>query len=95
MYHLFDKLVNDEAIIKKTFLLLATTGQIERMKMNNIKIRQKLASHMMKYYQLDKIMGISEATRCRMFRQELPEKEQDRICKLIDDYVKNGGQDHE
>lgn len=63
--------------------------------MNNIKVRQKLASKMMKYYHLDKILGISEATRCRMLRNELPEAEQERICKLIDEYVENGGREHE
>ena len=63
--------------------------------MNNLKIRFKLTETGLKYYELDKILGISEPTRCRMLRQELPENEQDRICKLIDEYVKNGGQDHE
>ena len=53
--------------------------------MNNIKIRQALASKMMKYYQLDEILGISEATRCRMLRTELPEEEQNRIIQLIEE----------
>jgi len=55
--------------------------------MNNIKIRQALAAKMMKYYELDKILGISEPTRCRLLRNELPEVEQDRICKLIEEYA--------
>lgn len=59
--------------------------------MNNLKIRFKLTEKGMKYYELDKILGISEPTRCRMLRNELPESEQDRICKLIDEYVSNGG----
>ena len=59
--------------------------------MNNLKIRRKMASNMLPLYHLDKILGISEATRCRMLRNELPEAEQDRICKLIDEYVSNGG----
>ena len=63
--------------------------------MNNQKIRSKLNVSDMRYYELDKLLGISEATRCRMLRNELPENEQDRICKLIDEYVKNGGQEHE
>lgn len=63
--------------------------------MNNIMIRQKLASKMMKYYHLDQILGISEATRCRMLRNELPEAEQNRICKLIDEYAEKGDQKHE
>ena len=63
--------------------------------MNNLKIRIKLTEKCMKYYELDRILGISEPTRCRMLRNELPETEQDRICKLIEEYAKNGGQDHE
>ena len=63
--------------------------------MNNLKIRSKLSDNDMRYYVLDRILGISEATRVRMLRNELPEAEQDRICKLIDEYVKNGGQEHE
>ena len=63
--------------------------------MNNLKIRIKLMENGMKYYELDRILGVSEPTRCRMLRNELPEAEQDRICKLIDEHVKNGGQDHD
>lgn len=63
--------------------------------MNNIRVRQALASKMMKYYHLDEILGISEATRCRMLRNELPEEEQDRICKLIDEYTAKEEGDHE
>lgn len=62
--------------------------------MNNLKIRFKLTEKGMKYYELDKILGISEPTRCRMLRNELPEAEQDRICKLIDEYVSNGGRNN-
>lgn len=62
--------------------------------MNNLKIRRKMASEMMKYYQLDQILGVSEATRCRMLRNELPAEEQDRICKLIDEYVKDRSVDN-
>ena len=53
--------------------------------MNNIRIRQALAAKMMKYYQLDEILGISEATRCRMLRKELPEEEQLQIIHLIEE----------
>ena len=63
--------------------------------MNNLKIRIKLTEKGMKYYELDRILGISEPTRCRMFRNELPPAEQDRICKLIDEYVRKGGHEHE
>ena len=57
--------------------------------MTNMKIRKKLAENMMKLYQLDEILGISEATRCRMLRKELPEEEQDRIIKLIEENIGN------
>lgn len=63
--------------------------------MNNLKIRIKLTEKGMKYYELDRILGISEPTRCRMLRNELPEEEQDRICQLIEEYANNGGQEHE
>lgn len=63
--------------------------------MNNLKIRFKLTENGMKYYELDKILGISEPTRCRMLRNEMPAEEQDRICELIDEYIAKGGQDHE
>ena len=63
--------------------------------MNNPKIRIKLMENNMRYYELDRILGISEPTRCRMLRNELPVEEQERICKLIDEHLKNGGQEHE
>ena len=63
--------------------------------MNNLKIRLKLTETGIKYYELDRMLGISEPTRCRMLRKELPAEEQERICTLIDEYAKNGGQKHE
>lgn len=63
--------------------------------MNNLKIRHKLMEKGMKYYELDMILGISEPTRCRLLRNELPEDRQEEICKLIDEYVAKGGQSHE
>ena len=60
--------------------------------MNNIKIRKALAANMMKLYQLDEILGVSEATRCRMLRSELPEDEQNRIVKLIEE---KAGEQHD
>ena len=62
--------------------------------MNNSKIRDKLNEKGMRYYQMDQLLGISEATRVRMLRNELPEAEQDRICRLIDEYAERGGADH-
>ena len=63
--------------------------------MNNLKIRIKLIEKGIKYHELDKILGISEPTRCRMLRNELPDDEQDRICQLIEEYAAKGGQAHE
>ena len=60
--------------------------------MNNIKIRKALAANMMKLYQLDEILGVSEATRCRMLRNELPEEEQNRIVNLIEE---KAGEQHD
>ena len=57
--------------------------------MNNLKIRMKLMELGLRYYQLDKILGISEPTRCRLLRNELPEEKQEEICKLIDEYVRS------
>ena len=59
--------------------------------MKNLKIRLKLMANGMRYYELDEILQISEPTRCRLYRQELPEAEQDRICKLIDEYLAKEG----
>lgn len=59
------------------------------MNNTNLKIRFKLTENNMRYWELDKILGISEPTRCRMLREELPTDEQERICKLIDEYISN------
>ena len=65
------------------------------LNMNNLKIRLKILGSGLRYYHLDEILGISEPTRCRMLRKELPEEEQDRICKLIDEYLTKGGPENE
>lgn len=59
--------------------------------MNNLRIRKALASNMLKYWQLARILGISEMTLYRRLRDDLPESEQDRICQLIEDYAAKGG----
>ena len=63
--------------------------------MTNMKIRKALAANLMKLYELDEILGISEATRCRMLRVELPEEEQNRIIQLIEEKAgeQHGGTD--
>lgn len=58
--------------------------------MTNIRIRRKLYECGLKQWQLGKIIGKSEATVYRLLREELPEEEQDRIIKLIEE-----NKDHE
>ena len=53
--------------------------------MNNMKIRIKLMEHNKRLWWLARILGTSEATVTRRLRDELPEEEQERICKLIDE----------
>ena len=55
--------------------------------MSNIKIRIKLLEYDKKLWWLADMLGISEATMSRRLRKELPEEEQDRICKIIDDHA--------
>lgn len=63
--------------------------------MNNIKVRTKLFEKDMSRWKCAELLNISEMTLYRMLRNELPEAEQDRICKLIDEYTAKGGQEHE
>lgn len=51
--------------------------------MNNIAIRNALTETGIKYWQLARILKISEATLSRRLRDELPAEEQGRITKLI------------
>ena len=53
--------------------------------MTNMKIRIKLMEHNKRLWWLAKIMGTSESTVTRRLRDELPEEEQERIAKLIDE----------
>ena len=53
--------------------------------MNNMKIRIKLLEHNKRLWWLADLLGTSEATLSRRLRKELPEDEQDRISKLIDE----------
>lgn len=53
--------------------------------MNNMKIRIKLLEHNKRLWWLAKIMGTSESTITRRLRNELPEEEQSRIVKLIEE----------
>lgn len=51
--------------------------------MNNSKIRYALKETGIKYWELARLMGISDATLCRRLRDELPAEEQDQIVELI------------
>lgn len=52
--------------------------------MKNKRIRIKLMEKELTQYDLSKLLGVSETTVYRRLRDELPEKEQDRICELIE-----------
>jgi hypothetical protein len=53
--------------------------------MNNMKIRIKLLEHNKRLWWLAKILETSESTITRRLRNELPEEEQNRIIKLIEE----------
>ncbi len=53
--------------------------------MNNMKIRIKLMEHNKRLWWLARILETSEATLSRRLREELPEEEQERIAKLIEE----------
>ena len=61
--------------------------------MNNAIIRNELKRTGLKYWQLARILGISDATLCRRLRDELPDEEQRKICQLINQHC--GGIDHD
>lgn len=53
--------------------------------MTNKRVRIKLIEKDLKQWQLCRLLGKSESTICRMLREELPEEEQNRIIKLIEE----------
>ncbi len=59
--------------------------------MKNKLIRDALSKKGMFLYQLGTLLNVSEATITRMMREELPEKEQQRIVKLIERGGKKNG----
>ena len=59
--------------------------------MNNVKIRTELKKRGLKYWELARIMGISDATLCRRLRDEIPAGEQEKIVKLIRQRAIKGG----
>lgn len=52
--------------------------------MNNLLIRKTLKQTGMKYWQLARLLGISEATLTRRLRDELPVEEQKKIVAMIE-----------
>ena len=61
--------------------------------MNNKKIRTELKKQGLRYWELARIMGISDATLCRRLRDEIPAEEQEKIVKLIRQH--SGGGEHD
>lgn len=53
------------------------------IKQLNKKIRAELKKTGLKYWELARLLGVSDATLCRRLRDEIPEDEQDRIVELI------------
>ena len=60
--------------------------------MVNSKIRKTLSEKRMYQYELADLLGMSETTLIRRLRKELPDEEQDRIIRLIEDHC--GGISH-
>lgn len=57
--------------------------------MKNKLIRDALAKHDYKQWELAEIMGISEFSLSRKMRHELPEEEQKEIVSKIEEYANN------
>ena len=81
-----------ENVLKLSTIIIVNTKRAvykrkEEKEMNNI-IKRKLKEKRMKQWELADCMQISENTLCRKLRYELPKEEQERICKIIDDYMK-------
>lgn len=58
--------------------------------MANKKIRDKMKERRLYHWQVADALGIHEATFCKHLRHELPDAEQERILKIIDDIRRNG-----
>lgn len=59
-------------------------------KKNNIAVRETADRNHLFVYQIAQIMGISESALVKKMRTEWPEEEQQRVIKLIEDYIKAG-----
>ena len=64
------------------------------MSVTNVQIRKKLLEKGLRYYHLNQILSVSDATRCRLMRSELPATTQDMICERIDEFVKKEEKNH-
>ena len=53
--------------------------------MNNLKIRVAMISNNVKQWEVAELLKISEPSLSRLLRHELPEEEQDRIVKAIEE----------
>lgn len=56
--------------------------------MQNILIRKKIKESGLKQWEVAYALGINESTLTRWLRVELPEKEKERICSVIDEIMK-------
>ena len=54
--------------------------------MSNMTIRTAMKKKGMAQWQLGELLGVSENTINRWLRKELPEKEKEKILKLINDF---------
>ena len=61
---------------------------MKKKRKENMKIRVKMVEYGLTQYDLSKILGVSEMTVYRRLREELPKKEQARICRLIEESAK-------
>ena len=60
------------------------------MHRNNVKIKVAMLKADMKQWELARLMGIHEGSLSRKMRDELPEEEQEKIVKLIEEAESNG-----
>ncbi|MBP1575766.1 MAG: hypothetical protein J6C34_09210 [Oscillospiraceae bacterium] len=56
--------------------------------MQNILIRKKIKESGLKQWGVAYALGINESTLTRWLRVELPEKEKERICSVVDELLK-------
>lgn len=56
--------------------------------MQNIFVREKIKASGLKQWEVAYALGINESTLTRWLRVELPEKETERICSVVDELMK-------